>query len=45
LTANILIGYLVDFYGWNGGFIMLLLAGVLAIFFTALTLKPQNLKF
>ncbi len=41
LTANIAIGFIVDFYGWNGGFIMLLAAGVLAILFTALTLKPK----
>ncbi len=42
LTANIVIGYVVDFYGWDGGFVLLLLAGFLAIFFTALTLKQHK---
>ena len=42
LTANIAIGYIVDFSGWNGGFILLLVAGVLAILFTALTLEKER---
>jgi OPA family glycerol-3-phosphate transporter-like MFS transporter len=41
LTANIAIGYLVDFYGWDGGFYLLIAAGVLAILFTAMTLKQS----
>lgn len=42
LTANIAIGYLVDFFGWDGGFILLLSAGILAIVLTALTLKHER---
>lgn len=41
LTANIAIGYIVDIYGWNGGFILLLSAGILSILFAALTLNPK----
>jgi len=35
--ANAGMGVVVDFFGWSGGFIMLLISCVLAIFFLALT--------
>ena len=34
LFANIALGYVVDHYGWSGGFIILALACVIAIVFT-----------
>ncbi|MBM7855992.1 OPA family glycerol-3-phosphate transporter-like MFS transporter [Desulfohalotomaculum tongense] len=37
VIANAAMGYVVDFFGWNGGFVMLLLSCALAIFFLALT--------
>jgi len=42
LTANILIGYLVDNYGWNSSFILLILACVLAILFIGYTWIIEN---
>ena len=50
LFANIAMGYVVDYSGWDGGFMVLIAACLLAMFFTALTwnreklhLSPQNL--
>ena len=43
LFANIAMGYVVDFWGWDGGFVVLILACVLAIFFTLLTWKREKL--
>ncbi|MBN1251461.1 MAG: glycerol-3-phosphate transporter [Bacteroidales bacterium] len=37
LLGNIAIGYVVDNYGWNGGFFMLALSSLLAIVFLAFT--------
>ena len=42
MVANIAIGFLVDNFGWDSGFMLLLGAGVLAIFFLLLTIKHQN---
>ena len=37
LLANYLMGYIVDKYSWNGGFIMLTASSLLAIVFLAFT--------
>ncbi|TDQ07634.1 glycerol-3-phosphate transporter [Pedobacter metabolipauper] len=42
LFANIAIGYVVDAYGWDGGFEVIVAACVLAIFFTALTWNREK---
>jgi OPA family glycerol-3-phosphate transporter-like MFS transporter len=42
LTANILIGYLVDNFGWDSSFMLLILACVLAIIFIAYTWIIEN---
>jgi OPA family glycerol-3-phosphate transporter-like MFS transporter len=42
LFANIAIGYVVDVWGWNGGFEVLVAACVLSIFFTALTWNREK---
>lgn len=42
LTANIVIGYLVDNYGWNSSFELLVAACVLAIVFIAFTWTVEN---
>jgi OPA family glycerol-3-phosphate transporter-like MFS transporter len=42
LTANILIGYLVDNFGWNSSFILLVLACILAIVFIGYTWIIEN---
>ncbi|HJW15529.1 MAG TPA: glycerol-3-phosphate transporter [Flavisolibacter sp.] len=42
LFANIAMGYVVDAWGWNGGFLVLIAACVLAIFFTALTWNKEK---
>jgi MFS transporter, OPA family, glycerol-3-phosphate transporter len=42
LFANIAMGYIVDAWGWNGGFFVLIAACVLAIFFTALTWNKEK---
>ncbi|NQY67630.1 MAG: glycerol-3-phosphate transporter [Flavobacteriales bacterium] len=44
MIANIAIGYLVDNFGWDSGFILLIGAGVLAILFLLLTLNHQTPK-
>jgi MFS transporter, OPA family, glycerol-3-phosphate transporter len=40
--ANAAMGYVVDAYGWDGGFYVLLAACVLAILFTGLTWKKEK---
>ncbi len=42
LTANILIGYLVDNYGWDSSFLLLILACILAILFIGYTWLIEN---
>ena len=42
LTANIVIGYLVDNYGWDSGFQLLVAACVLAIIFIGYTWIIEN---
>ncbi|ARS35982.1 glycerol-3-phosphate transporter [Pontibacter actiniarum] len=41
LFANIAMGFVVDAWGWDGGFIVLVAACILAIFFTALTWNKE----
>jgi OPA family glycerol-3-phosphate transporter-like MFS transporter len=43
LFANIAMGYVVDHLGWDGGFIVLIAACFLSIFFTALTWNKEKL--
>lgn len=43
LFANIAIGYIVDLWGWDGGFEVLVAACILSIFFTALTWNREKL--
>ncbi len=45
LTANILIGYLVDNFGWNSSFILLVLACILAIIFIGYTWIIENKQY
>ncbi|MBK5720532.1 glycerol-3-phosphate transporter [Dysgonomonas sp. Marseille-P4677] len=42
ILANIAMGFIVDHLGWDSGFIMLLLACVLSIFFVGLTYKEEK---
>ncbi len=42
--ANAGMGFVVDAYGWNGGFIMLLISCVMAIFFISLTWNTGKTK-
>jgi OPA family glycerol-3-phosphate transporter-like MFS transporter len=42
LFANIAMGYIVDAYGWDGGFVILIAACILTILFTALTWRHEN---
>jgi OPA family glycerol-3-phosphate transporter-like MFS transporter len=42
LAANAMVGYAVDWYGWNGGFILLLAGCVLAILCILPTLKQDK---
>lgn len=42
--ANAGVGFVVDLYGWAGGFIMLLISCVLAIIFLALTWSPGIIR-
>ncbi|HBY55185.1 MAG TPA: glycerol-3-phosphate transporter [Coxiellaceae bacterium] len=41
MMANVGIGFVVDYFGWNGGFIMLLSSSVLAVLFLILSSKPR----
>jgi OPA family glycerol-3-phosphate transporter-like MFS transporter len=41
LFANAAMGYVVDYWGWDGGFIVLVAACILAMAFTALTWKKE----
>jgi len=40
--ANAAMGYVVDYWGWDGGFVVLVAACFLAILFTALTWKKEK---
>ncbi|MFV0604927.1 MAG: glycerol-3-phosphate transporter [Niabella sp.] len=42
--ANAAMGYVVDYWGWDGGFIVLVAACILAILFTALTWKKEKIS-
>ncbi|RAI99826.1 OPA family glycerol-3-phosphate transporter-like MFS transporter [Chitinophaga skermanii] len=42
--ANVALGYIVDHFGWDGGFIVLTAACILAIFFTLLTWNKEKEK-
>jgi len=42
MTANIVVGWTVDHFGWNGSFILLIGSCFAAMFFVALTLKPKK---
>ena len=44
LFANIAMGYVVDRFGWNGGFYVIIASCLLAIFFTALTWNREKLN-
>lgn len=40
LFANIAMGYIVDLYGWDGGFYILIAAAIISIFLLLFTIKP-----
>lgn len=42
LFANIAMGYVVDIWGWDGGFYILIISCVLAIIFTAMASKKEH---
>ena len=42
VTANAVMGYTVDFFGWDGGFVLLVGACLLAVLFLALTLNHET---
>ncbi len=42
ILANIVGGYIIDTYKWNGYFIMMISANIIAIFLLALTLKKET---
>ncbi|KIC93989.1 glycerol-3-phosphate transporter [Flavihumibacter solisilvae] len=44
LFANIAMGYVVDHWGWDGGFMVLFASCILTILFTALTWKKEKTK-
>lgn len=44
LFANIAMGYVVDFWGWDGGFWIMIVACILAIFLTALTWNREKVN-
>jgi OPA family glycerol-3-phosphate transporter-like MFS transporter len=44
LFANIAMGYVVDFWGWDGGFLIMIAACVLAIMLTALTWNREKVN-
>ena len=44
LFANIAMGYVVDFWGWDGGFLIMIVACFLAIFLTALTWNREKIN-
>jgi OPA family glycerol-3-phosphate transporter-like MFS transporter len=43
LFANIAMGYVVDAWGWDGGFVVLIASCVLAILFTGLTWEKEKI--
>jgi OPA family glycerol-3-phosphate transporter-like MFS transporter len=42
MSANIVIGWVVDYFGWDGSFILLIASCFAAMFFVALTWKPKK---
>lgn len=44
VAANIVLGYTVDFYGWDGGFMLLIAACAMSIVFLILAMLGENKK-
>lgn len=44
MFANIAMGYVVDYWGWDGGFWIMIVACVLAIFLTSLTWNREKIN-
>jgi OPA family glycerol-3-phosphate transporter-like MFS transporter len=44
MSANIVIGWVVDHFGWNGSFVLLIASCFAAMFFVALTWKPKQVS-
>ena len=44
VAANAMLGYTVDHFGWDGGFLVLTISCVLSIVLLALTLKHENIS-
>lgn len=44
LFANIAMGYVVDYWGWDGGFLIMIVACILAIVLTALTWNREKVN-
>ena len=44
LFANIAMGYVVDYWGWDGGFLIMIVACILSIFLTALTWNREKVN-
>lgn len=44
VLAEMLMGIIVDRFSWNGGFILLIISSVLAIFFLSFTWNTHNIK-
>ena len=42
VVANIALGYTVDYYGWDGGFVLLVAGCLMAILLMALTIPHEN---
>ncbi|NPD47581.1 MULTISPECIES: glycerol-3-phosphate transporter [unclassified Lentimicrobium] len=42
LFANIAMGHIVDLYGWDGGFYVLIAAAIISIFLLLFTIKPSK---
>lgn len=45
MSANVLIGYIVDVFGWDGSFILLIASCFAAMFFVALTWETGNAQY
>ena len=43
VAANAMLGYTVDHFGWDGGFMVLTVSCVLSIILLAMTLKHENI--
>jgi len=42
VAASAIVGYTVDYFGWNGGFLVMIAGSILAVFLLLITMLSEN---